>query len=120
VTFQRVGRGHPTPIPAHSELEHQLHRHQHGTVAAHETPLGEAAGVIDLDGTLADSFPWFLRNVNGVADRFNVRRIAENDVEALRHDGTCEIVNRVARHSDTLRYSRVCRVCPSGLGPVFS
>jgi phosphoglycolate phosphatase len=32
--------------------------------------------IFDLDGTLADSFPWFLRNVNGVAEKFSFRRIA--------------------------------------------
>ena len=44
--------------------------------------------IFDLDGTLADSFPWFLRNVNDVADRFGFRRIEENDVEELRHAGS--------------------------------
>ncbi len=27
--------------------------------------------IFDLDGTLADSFPWFLRNVNSIAERFS-------------------------------------------------
>jgi phosphoglycolate phosphatase-like HAD superfamily hydrolase len=31
--------------------------------------------IFDLDGTLADIFPWFQRNVNGVADKFSFRRI---------------------------------------------
>ena len=44
--------------------------------------------IFDLDGTLADSYPWFLRHVNGVADRFGFRRIAADDVEALRHAGS--------------------------------
>ena len=44
--------------------------------------------IFDLDGTLADSYPWFLRHVNGVADRFGFRRIAAEDVEALRHAGS--------------------------------
>jgi phosphoglycolate phosphatase len=51
--------------------------------------------IFDLDGTLADSFPWFLRNVNGVADRFGFRRIADEDVEALRHAGSREILKRL-------------------------
>ena len=45
--------------------------------------------------TLADSFPWFLRNVNGVADRFGFRRIADDDVESLRHAGSREILKRL-------------------------
>jgi phosphoglycolate phosphatase len=48
--------------------------------------------IFDLDGTLADSFPWFLRNVNDVADRFGFRRVADGDVEALRHATSLEIL----------------------------
>jgi phosphoglycolate phosphatase len=51
--------------------------------------------IFDLDGTLADSFPWFLRNVNDVADRFGFRRVAEEDVEELRHVGSREIIARL-------------------------
>lgn len=51
--------------------------------------------IFDLDGTLADSFPWFLRNVNDVADRFGFRRIADGDLEALRHAGSREILTRM-------------------------
>ncbi len=51
--------------------------------------------IFDLDGTLADSFPWFLRNVNDVADRFGFRRIADGDVESLRHAGSREILKRL-------------------------
>jgi phosphoglycolate phosphatase len=51
--------------------------------------------ILDLDGTLADSFPWFQRHVNGVADRFGFRRVAERDVEALRGAGTREILDRL-------------------------
>ena len=29
-----------------------------------------ALAIFDLDGTLVDSFPWFLTHVNGIADRF--------------------------------------------------
>ncbi|MCK1385126.1 HAD family hydrolase [Bradyrhizobium sp. 21] len=48
--------------------------------------------IFDLDGTLADSFPWFLRTINDVADRFGFRRIADEDVEGLRHASTREIL----------------------------
>ncbi|MCA1458550.1 HAD-IA family hydrolase [Bradyrhizobium sp. BRP22] len=51
--------------------------------------------IFDLDGTLADSFPWFLRNVNDVADRFGFHRVAGEDVEGLRHAGSREIVARL-------------------------
>jgi phosphoglycolate phosphatase len=51
--------------------------------------------IFDLDGTLADSLPWFLRNVNDVADRFGFRRIADGDVEPLRHATSREILARL-------------------------
>jgi phosphoglycolate phosphatase len=51
--------------------------------------------IFDLDGTLVDSFPWFLRNVNDVADRFGFRRVADEDVSPLRRAGLREIFERL-------------------------
>jgi phosphoglycolate phosphatase len=51
--------------------------------------------IFDLDGTLVDSFPWFLRTINDVADRFGFRRVADEDVEELRHASTREILSRL-------------------------
>ncbi|WP_024518850.1 HAD-IA family hydrolase [Bradyrhizobium sp. Tv2a-2] len=51
--------------------------------------------IFDLDGTLADSFPWFRRHVNAVADRFAFRRIADEDLESLRHANSREILARL-------------------------
>jgi phosphoglycolate phosphatase len=48
--------------------------------------------IFDLDGTLADSFPWFRRNVNEVADRFGFRRVLDGDVEMLRNASTRDIL----------------------------
>jgi phosphoglycolate phosphatase len=48
--------------------------------------------IFDLDGTLLDSFPWFLTIVNAVADRHRFRRIAPDQVEALRGKDTREII----------------------------
>jgi len=69
--------------------------------------------IFDLDGTLADSFPWFLRTINDVADRFGFRRVADEDVEGLRHASTREILTRlevplwklpaIARHARRLK-----------------
>lgn len=69
--------------------------------------------IFDLDGTLADSLPWFLQHVNDVADRFRFRRIAEEDIEPLRRAGPLEILKRlevprwklplVARHMRRLK-----------------
>ena len=69
--------------------------------------------IFDLDGTLADSFPWFLRTINDVADRFGFRRVMHEDVERLRHASTREILDflevplwklpRIARHARRLK-----------------
>ncbi|MHC4043880.1 HAD family hydrolase [Bradyrhizobium sp. 23AC] len=69
--------------------------------------------IFDLDGTLADSFPWFLRTVNDIADRFGFRRVRDEDVEGLRHASTREILSRlevplwklpaIARHARRLK-----------------
>lgn len=48
--------------------------------------------IFDLDGTLLDSFPWFLRIVNTMADKHRFRRIAEADVETLRGRTSREII----------------------------
>ncbi|MGY3615377.1 HAD-IA family hydrolase [Bradyrhizobium sp. USDA 10063] len=57
--------------------------------------MPHSLAIFDLDGTLADSFGWFLRHVNDVADRFNFRRVADEDIEDLRHAGSREIVARL-------------------------
>jgi phosphoglycolate phosphatase len=49
--------------------------------------------IFDLDGTLADSFAWFRRNLNIVAKRYRFRAVAEEDVEMLRHASTQEILD---------------------------
>lgn len=69
--------------------------------------------IFDLDGTLADSFPWFLRTINDVADRFNFRRVKDEDIEELRHASSREILARlevplwklpaIARHARRLK-----------------
>ena len=40
--------------------------------------------VFDFDGTLADSFAWFVGVFNDAADRFRFRRIDERELDALR------------------------------------
>ena len=69
--------------------------------------------IFDLDGTLADSFPWFLRTINDVADRFNFRRVTHDEIEELRHASSREILARlevplwklpaIARHARRLK-----------------
>jgi phosphoglycolate phosphatase len=69
--------------------------------------------IFDLDGTLVDSFPWFVRTINDVADSFGFRRVMHEDVERLRHASTREILDflevplwklpRIARHARRLK-----------------
>ena len=40
--------------------------------------------IFDFDGTLADTFPWFLQVVNTVADAHRFKRIEAHEVETLR------------------------------------
>jgi phosphoglycolate phosphatase len=40
--------------------------------------------IFDFDGTLADSFAWFARVLNDVADKYGFRRVEAHEVETLR------------------------------------
>jgi len=40
--------------------------------------------IFDFDGTLADTFPWFVDVLNGVADRYGFCRVKADEVELLR------------------------------------
>jgi phosphoglycolate phosphatase len=51
--------------------------------------------IFDLDGTLSDSFPWFLRVVNSIADKHRFRRIEDDDVEMLRGKSSREIIRHL-------------------------
>lgn len=51
--------------------------------------------IFDLDGTLSDSFPWFLSVVNTVADRHGFARIENEDVETLRAKGSRELIKHL-------------------------
>jgi phosphoglycolate phosphatase len=69
--------------------------------------------IFDMDGTLADSLPWFARNLNAVADKFRFRRIAADEIESLRHLDTRHLLARfeiplwkvplIARHMRALK-----------------
>jgi phosphoglycolate phosphatase len=48
--------------------------------------------IFDFDGTLADTFPWFSRVLNGVADRFGFKRIEDGEGETLRGLSAQEII----------------------------
>ena len=50
--------------------------------------------IFDFDGTLADSFSWFLGVANRLADEHRFRRIEEHEVEALRGHSARQLVAR--------------------------
>src|SRR5262245_40052223 len=69
--------------------------------------------IFDADGTLADSFPWFSKVLNTVADKFRSRRVEPGEVETLRGCDTRQILERldvpgwkvpmIARHMRALK-----------------
>jgi phosphoglycolate phosphatase len=52
--------------------------------------------IFDFDGTLADSFGWFLSVLNGVADRYGFRRIAEDEIPHFRRLDAHQILAHLA------------------------
>ncbi len=48
--------------------------------------------LFDFDGTLADSFPWFVGVLNGVADRYGFRPVQPDEVEMLRGSDARQIM----------------------------
>lgn len=51
--------------------------------------------IFDFDGTLADSFPWVMGTMNDVADRFKFRRVADGELDELRHCDAREVMRRL-------------------------
>jgi phosphoglycolate phosphatase len=51
--------------------------------------------IFDLDGTLADSFPWFIGSLNTVADQFRLRRVGEHEIEPLRRADVPDILKHL-------------------------
>jgi phosphoglycolate phosphatase len=48
--------------------------------------------IFDFDGTLADSFPWFVQMVNSVAAKFHFRQVPPEEVEGLRSLSALQLV----------------------------
>lgn len=51
--------------------------------------------IFDFDGTLADSFPFFLSVFNQIADQHGFRRVDLDRVDGMRHYGTRELMRHV-------------------------
>ena len=48
--------------------------------------------IFDMDGTLSDSFPWFLSVINSVADKHKFQRIENDRIDELRSVGAGELI----------------------------
>lgn len=76
--------------------------------------------IFDFDGTLADSFPWFIQVVNDVADRYRFKRIEEHEVDMLRGFSARQMVKHlgvspwklplIVRHLRKLKGEHVRRI----------
>jgi phosphoglycolate phosphatase len=51
--------------------------------------------IFDFDGTLADSFPWFISVANTIADKYQFKRIEVHEIETLRGYGARQIVQHL-------------------------
>ena len=51
--------------------------------------------MFDFDGTLADTFPWFLSAVNRMAERHGFKKIEEGEIETLRGYSARQIVEHL-------------------------
>lgn len=51
--------------------------------------------IFDFDGTLADSFPWVLKTMDEVSDRFKFRRVRDGELEELRYCDAREVMRRL-------------------------
>ena len=51
--------------------------------------------IFDFDGTLANSFPFFLNTVNTLAEQYKFRKVDESETETLRGQGARKIMHHV-------------------------
>ena len=59
------------------------------------TPMTYRLAIFDFDGTLADSFPFFLSVFNTIADRHAFRRIDIEHAGELRHYSVRQMMDHV-------------------------
>jgi phosphoglycolate phosphatase len=51
--------------------------------------------LFDFDGTLADSYPWFLGLMNQLADQYRFRRVEAHEVESLRGKSARQVMEEL-------------------------
>jgi phosphoglycolate phosphatase len=51
--------------------------------------------IFDFDGTLADSFPWFVASLDETADHFGLKRVDPNEIDSLREMSSRDALNHL-------------------------
>ena len=51
--------------------------------------------IFDFDGTLADSFPWFVASLDETADHFGLKRVDPNEIGSLREMSSRDALNHL-------------------------
>ena len=51
--------------------------------------------IFDFDGTLADSFPWFVQMVNSVAAKYHFKQVADEEIDDLRSLSAVQLVRHL-------------------------
>jgi len=51
--------------------------------------------IFDFDGTLADSFPWFIASLDQTADHFGLKRVDPDEIESLREMSSRDALNHL-------------------------
>lgn len=79
--------------------------------------------ILDYDGTLADSGPWFADNLNRFAARHRFRQVSRDEIETLRGMSTREVVKYMRvpfwRLPAIARDMRRAVAAPGGTAPLF-
>ena len=64
-------------------------------MVASEPSVKYRLAIFDFDGTLADTFPWFIRVIDGVAEEFGFARIGAAERQLLRSCHAREVLARL-------------------------
>ena len=51
--------------------------------------------IFDFDGTLADSFPWFIASLDQTADHFGLNRVNPDEIDSLREMSSRDALNHL-------------------------
>jgi len=76
--------------------------------------------IFDFDGTLADSYPWFAKNLNDIAKKYKFRSVRPEEQDMLRQLHAQEIVNylKIARWKLPLVIAHMRRLMARDIGSI--